>query len=83
MFIYIQKRFQDFAQGGARFPLRCAQGGAKHISGGCGRTAAPPPKTALGRGRRHRQNNIKETIHNLTSVNLKFKYECEYKREKL
>ena len=42
-----------------------------------------PPETALGRGRRHRQNNIKETIHNLTLVNLKFKYKCEYKREKL
>ena len=42
-----------------------------------------PPETALGRGRRHRQNNIKETIHNLTLVNLKFKYICEYKREKL
>ena len=85
-------RFQDFSQGVARFPLRSAQGGAKHKSGGRQtpkklRGVRPdrgaPPETALGRGRRHRQNNIKETIHNLTLVNLKFKYKCEYKREKL
>ena len=65
-------------------------GGAKICSGGCEymlRGVRPdrgaPPETALGRGRRHRQNNIKETIHNLTLVNIKFKYKCEYKREKL
>ena len=47
-------RFQDFSQGVARFPLRCAQGGAKpnsggrqRSSGGCSQTAAPPLKPPL------------------------------------
>ena len=79
-------RFQDFSQGVARFPLRCAQGGAKlqRSSGGCGRTAAPPLKLPLVGGVSiDKITCIKETIHNLTLVNLKFKYKCEYKREKL
>ena len=72
---------RKYAQGDAK-----AQGGAARPPEklrGVRPDRGAPPETALGRGRRHRQNNIKETIHNLTLVNLKFKYKCEYKREKL
>ena len=42
-----QGRFQDFAQGGARFSLRCAQGGAKEAQGCAAGLQRPPLKPHL------------------------------------